>query len=78
MQVTRYRVCHFLEILSGTQQIVEEVNVQRGINLLADGTCHHDRTGKATNRKKAQLVRGDAENKPNIVIKMINLKSCHA
>lgn len=58
----------FLEILSDTQQIFEEVNVQRGINLLADGTCHHDRTGNATDRKKTQLVRRDTENKPNIAI----------
>lgn len=34
-----------LKILSDTQQIFQEVNVQRGITLLTDGTCHHDRTG---------------------------------
>lgn len=58
----------FLEILSDTQQIFEEVNVQRGINLLAEGMCHHDRTGSTSGRKKTQLVRRNTENEPNIAI----------
>lgn len=58
----------FLKTLSDTQQIFEEVNVRRGINLLADGTCHHDRTGNATNRRKTQSVRRDTENTPNIAV----------
>lgn len=57
-----------LKILSDTQQILEEVNVQRGITLLADGTCHHDRTGNTTDRKNTLLVRIDTEKRPNIAI----------
>lgn len=57
-----------LKILSDTQQIFQEVNVQRGITLLTDGTCHHDRTGNTTDGKNTLLVRIDTKNKPNIAI----------
>lgn len=42
--------------------------MQRGINPLADGTCHHYRTGSAADKGKTQLGRRDTENKPNIAI----------
>lgn len=57
-----------LKIVSDTQQIFQEVNVQRGITLLTDGTCHHDRTGNTTDRKNTPLAKIDTENKTNIAI----------